>query len=773
MMRGSLSLGAALAAPSFVYAKKAPKSAPNLLYIFPDEWRQQALGFMKSDPVLTPNLDKFAAESVVFRNVVSNIPICSPHRAMLLTGQYPATNGVHTNCNSGQPNIFLNPETRTISNVLSDNGYDCGYIGKYHLDCPTEEDAKYGEGPRGRKGKKGGGGQVWDAYTPPGKRRHGFNFWHSYGCCDRHFTPHYWTGNNPVSKPLQVKRWSVWHETDIAEAYIRNADGKQRDPEKPFALFLAFNPPHMPFNQVPDEYKAIYADKTPESLLVRKNLDTRDNGTRVTNGGKAPKSVQDYFAMITGIDQQLAKILKALKESGQYENTIVVFSSDHGEMMGSHNRMGKGVFYDESFLIPFIMRYPKKLKPRTDNLHLNTPDIMPTLLGMMGLKNEIPASVEGSDYSSQILSGAGQRPESTLFIGNMHSSQSSIRAVRTDRYTFAVNRGRNPGISLFDRKEDPWQLTDCSKEKPEVCKKLTAELDRWLKKTKDPWKEISWPIDFGPMVAVILKGGSFSLDFTSRPEPSAITEALNPISRIEGEALRSSSMDDNQRFHEYLRISRMLKPNTKYELSYTCTFNKAENNGEVYHLIRSPKTQHRALREYWKQKEGETRKICVPFTTGEEKDYQLIFGLHYQADVSISDVKVKEKGNDKPKNGNGHTKHSTSGVAGTVSRTVCKSGGIFFQLSRIFASAGNPSSHFPPSHRLNRRVNSRLQRCGIVHCSAIDIITCISLLMRVTALIISAPFSWTVLTRTVRRPPLCICRPIPAINIGRDLIASR
>ncbi len=573
---------------------------PNLLYIFPDEWRQMALGFMKSDPVMTPNLDAFASESVVFTNVVSNIPICSPHRAMLLTGQFPATNGVHTNCNTGEPSIHLNPDTRTFSNVLSDSGYDCGYIGKYHLDTPTEEDAKYGEGPRGKKGK--GGGIVWDAYTPPGKRRHGFNFWHSYGCCDHHFTPHYWTDDNPVSKPLRINEWSPHHETDVAEAYIRNAGGKMRDPNKPFALFVAHNPPHMPFNEVPDEYKALYADKSPESLLVRKNLSTEDNGTKVTNGANAPKSVRDYFAMITGLDRQIARLFRALKESGLYENTVVVFSSDHGEMMGSHDRMGKGVVYEESFLVPFVLRYPAKLKPRTETLHLNTPDVMPTLLGLMGLGGEVPASVEGSDHSRLLLTGEGPRPKSTFFIGNMHSASGGTRAVRTDRYTFVVNRTGAPGVTLYDRQEDPWQLTDCAAAKPEVCRELTAEMDRWLKKTKDPWGGIAWPIVFHNVISILREGDGFAVKLSPTTLGEQERVPLGPESKVvkDGQgnlALRSSSMEDAAEFHEYLRISQMLKPDTKYTLSYTYTLNGAGANGELYHVVRSPATQQRALRE--------------------------------------------------------------------------------------------------------------------------------------------------------------------------------
>jgi len=224
-----------------------------------------------------------------------------------------------------------------------------------------------------------------------------------------------------------------------------------------------------------------------------------------------PKSVRDYFAMITGIGRQFARLLRALKESGQYENTIVVFSSDHGEMMGRHNRMGKGVVYEESFLIPFILRYPGALKPHREALHFNTPGIMPTLLGLMGLGGEIPASVEGCDCSRLLLTGVGSRPKSTFFIGGMRGADVGSRAVRTDRYTFVVNRTGAPGVTLCDRQEDPWHLTDCAAAKPDVCRELTEEMDRWLKKTKDPWGEIAWPINFRNVVSVVPQGDGFSV----------------------------------------------------------------------------------------------------------------------------------------------------------------------------------------------------------------------------------------------------------------------
>ena len=124
---------------------------PNLIIVMPDELRQQAVGLDKTDPVITPNLDAFAAESLTLTNALSNCPICSPARAMLLTGKYPISNGVTDNCYSKTTEfgVELNEDEITLSDVLHDAGYSQGYIGKYHLDSPKEEDAEFTEGWRG------------------------------------------------------------------------------------------------------------------------------------------------------------------------------------------------------------------------------------------------------------------------------------------------------------------------------------------------------------------------------------------------------------------------------------------------------------------------------------------------------------------------------------------------------------------------------------------------------------------------------------------------
>jgi len=453
--------------------------SPNLVFVFPDQFRQQAIGFMNQDPVVTPNLDSFASESIVFTHAVSNYPVCSPYRAMLFTGKYPHSNGVLINCNSEtvKYNTFLKESDRCFTDILHDVGYSQGYIGKYHLDPPSEANYEYTEGRRGD-------GRVWDAYTPPGPRRHGFNFWHSYGCCDRHLQPHYWVGDAKVDERTDINEWSVKHETDVAVEYILNRDGKHRDPDKPFSLFVAFNPPHTPFQQVPAKYLEAYSGKTNEALLNRPNVSLEGKGA------PAGQHVKNYFAAITGIDEQFGRILDSLKEEGLEDDTIVVFTADHGEMMGSHGLMHKGVWYDESFLIPFLVRWPGKLKPLRDDLLLSVPDVMPSLLSLMGLRTHIPKDVEGSDYSDAMLGKDIHRPTSAPYlIMTPDWPGGGKRGLRTHRYTFVIQRqkGKEETYILHDNQADPYQIQNVANENPAVIKQLTDELNQWLEKIKDPW----------------------------------------------------------------------------------------------------------------------------------------------------------------------------------------------------------------------------------------------------------------------------------------------
>ncbi|MGN6674845.1 MAG: sulfatase family protein [Thermomicrobiales bacterium] len=458
---------------------------PNLVFVFPDEFRLHALGCLGQDPTLTPNLDRFAAEGLLLTQCVSNYPVCSPYRAMLLTGKYPHANGVLGNCNSetAQYGAFLSETEVCLSDVLHAAGYSCGYIGKWHLDPPSEQ-VEFTEGPRKN-------GVVWDSYTPPGPRRHGFDFWYSYGCCDWHFQPHYWTGDAPIEARIDVRAWSARHETDVAIAYLRNEGGAYRDPDQPCALIVSHNPPHMPFDQVPAEYVARYGDRTSADLLNRPNVDYDGAGGEV-----ARKHGKNYFAAVTGVDEQFGRLLRAIEDEGLRENTIVVFTSDHGEMMGSHGLYGKNVWYDESLLVPFIIRWPDHIAPGHDDLLLGTPDLLPTFLALLGLGGRLPAGVQGRDLSAALLGRDGERPTSALYL-YLHPDwpAGGRRGLRTQRYTFVIEREREQPeqIRLYDNLADPYQCRDIAADQPALVDELTREITDWLAQTGDPWLTAAGP----------------------------------------------------------------------------------------------------------------------------------------------------------------------------------------------------------------------------------------------------------------------------------------
>lgn len=444
---------------------------PNLVFVFADEMRQQSLGFLGADPTITPNLNRFASESLFLPNAASNFPVCSPYRAMLLTGKYPHANGVIGNCTptSHKYGVELKADETCISDVLKAAGYSCGYIGKWHLDSARPPNIP-DDGP-----------EWWDCFIPK-ERRHGFDFWHAYNCFDDHLNPHYWASDAGLNDKLFPKKWSPEHEIDVAIKYLRNRDGKQRASGKPFALFVSHNPPHMPFHMVPDKYVKNYEGKSAADLLVRPNADLKhENATR---------NVKNHFAQVTGVDDNFGRLLKCLKEEGLEENTIVVFTSDHGEMMGSHGLMHKQQLYDESFLVPFLIRWPGRIAPGRDGLHLSVPDLMPTLLGLAGLKGRIPGDVQGRDHSSIMLGRGGKRPEFAAYYKiEPAAPHMGRRGLRTDRYSFAITKTKAGKKSvLYDNQVDPYQMHNLTGKERKVEKDLTAKLNRWLRKTRDPMK---------------------------------------------------------------------------------------------------------------------------------------------------------------------------------------------------------------------------------------------------------------------------------------------
>ena len=240
------------------------EASPNLVIVYPDQMRGQAMGFLGQEPVRTPRLDRFASESLVLTHAAANFPICSPSRAMLFSGKYPHSNGVLNNCNTESAKYGYELKTEEVcwSDILRESGYELGYIGKWHLDNPHEPyiDCHNNKGPK-----------KWNEWCPP-ERRHGFHYWYAYGTYDLHLRPMYWDTNSKRDEFFYVDQWGPEHEADKAIEYIQNRSGKLRDAAKPFALVVAMNPPHSPYSQVPEKYREVYRNTPIEELTKRSDI---------------------------------------------------------------------------------------------------------------------------------------------------------------------------------------------------------------------------------------------------------------------------------------------------------------------------------------------------------------------------------------------------------------------------------------------------------------------------------------------------------------------
>jgi len=228
---------------------------------------------------------------------------------------------------------------------------------------------------------------------------------------------------------------------------------------------------------------------TARDLIVRPNVDT-SGGTKMSK--HALKHTKDYFACVTGVDDQFGRILKAIDEVGLREDTIVVFTSDHGDCIGTHDQITKNNPFEESMRVPFLIRWPGRVAARQDDLLISTPDIYPTLLELMGLGDRIPRPVQGTSHAEVILNGKGCRPSSQLYIRSVTGDPlRGLRGVRTrtHKLVYTVHHNKRT-VQLFDLKADPYEMENRAETHSEVVRRLSAEeLYPWLEKTEDPWIE--------------------------------------------------------------------------------------------------------------------------------------------------------------------------------------------------------------------------------------------------------------------------------------------
>ncbi|WP_292883564.1 sulfatase [Microbacterium sp.] len=455
-----------------------------MLVVMADQFRAAALGVTGSDPVRTPHLDRLAAEGVVVRQAVSSYPVCSPHRAMFLTGMRPHVNGVTLNVNSetAQDGVGLRDGLPTWASVLRAQGWRTGYIGKWHLEPPVAADERYGEGRRDD-------GKVWDAWSPP-TRRFGFDYWYSYGAADRHLAPHYWTTHAERDERIDVDQWSAAHETDVAIAFLREGgDG-------PFALMVSLNPPHQPFDQVPDRYRAAYAELDERTLLNRPNV---AHGTPMAT--EAAAIARDYFAAITGVDEQVGRLAAAVAALDDPRPTVILFTSDHGMQLGSHGLLYKNVAYEESMRVPLIVHSPALVPPGSCDAVIDSLDVAPTILGLASIAATDPRMV-GRDRAP-VLRGQAEADADDATVYARHASRSdpsSARGLRTTTGKLVAVWHPDQGLDVqfFDLVADPFEL-DSAPQAP-AAHGLATALAAALAEADDAWEGAAALADAYPAV---------------------------------------------------------------------------------------------------------------------------------------------------------------------------------------------------------------------------------------------------------------------------------
>lgn len=442
---------------------------PNLLFVFSDQQAFDMIGCAGNPQVKTPNIDTFAAQAVRFEHAVANCPVCTPCRSMLISGRHP----LYNNCFDNDRRLLTEEEIGPgVGHVLRDAGYRMGYIGKWHL---------YG-GDRDRP-------------IPAGPNRHGFDDRFLSNNCHVNYHPdhsYYWTKEG---QKVGFNQWEVSGQTEQALTFLDECTQ-----DEPFCLFVSWHAPHnhgggdaKRYKQydAPEQFKALYEE---DEVIPRAHLPNTPENRRMTLG---------YYAMCSEVDHHFGKLLDKLKARGFEDDTLVVFTSDHGETFGGQAaQCHKGNPEDVSVRIPMLMRMPGVLSAGyVSNLLFGMLDMAPTLMGLLG--RDIPRTWQGRNLAQAIV----QKDDDAVDSVPIFNFKPSWRGVYTRRYTFALEqvertadlqtrlgsdlgRSYTPNYNVFyDRQTDPLQLNNLMNSLAHIplAMELTEKTHQWSRYFRDPF----------------------------------------------------------------------------------------------------------------------------------------------------------------------------------------------------------------------------------------------------------------------------------------------
>jgi len=457
---------------------------PNILWVCSDQQRFDTIEGLNNPHIHTPNLRKFMGEATTFTHAFVQNPVCSPSRASFLSGRYPHVTGLRAN---GQR---IRADERLLPRLLADFGYECGLAGKLHL-SPCA------------------GGRL-ENRIDDGYRR----FWWSHDLSDSwpgHNMWHVFLEKNGIKWPRpEGDPWGVpidpkYTQTAWCSLMAQNFMREQR-PFPPWLMSVNMFQPHYPFWPARDFLNRYDPDKLPSPAYQPGELDHKPVYQRVDQKGASAGSgisflklgdpdhrriTAAYYAMIEQVDDEFGKMLRTLDQTGQAGNTIVIFMSDHGEMLGDHGFYLKGPhFYDCAMRVPLMIRWPGKFKAgqKIDAL-VEMVDLAPTLLDAAGIP--VPDGVQGRSLTP-LLTGAATEHRDSVYAEHYDSSflydpPPMATSIRTARAKMTVYHTLHSG-ELYDLEKDPGEVRNLwdSPQARDIKEELSAKLIARMAGTIDP-----------------------------------------------------------------------------------------------------------------------------------------------------------------------------------------------------------------------------------------------------------------------------------------------
>ena len=467
---------------------------PNVLLIFTDQHQQRIAGAYGDAVVRTPRMDQLAAEGVVFRNAVVAQPVCTASRASLLTGTYGHTHGCVRN------NQVLTTEIPTAAELLGGHGYQCGYLGKWHCGnelqpqrgfenwyCPTEDNYA------------GAAARAEGLYSPYDR------FLRDLGFAPEPVGPHpFFTQRQAATIPEEYCKPAYMAQK--ADDFFRDAG------DQPFFLAMSFLEPHPPYfgpfdgiyaeeevglpanHEVTDEESAGWSRR---HQAFRRFYYEKGHNIKTSDVDDVLANRARYYGLVTLVDRYIGKTLDALSDRGLADDTIVIVTSDHGDMLGSHQMVDKGMMFEEAIKVPFILRHPGENYVRDEVRQvINNVDVLPTILDLLDLP--IPDHVQGRSLLPVLRGEEGEFPDFGVvewngFLQNMHARDprfadvldAQVRCVVTPDWKLALSPGDRG--ELYDLRNDPFERRNlfAMRETRGITQELYGMLLKWQEETGD------------------------------------------------------------------------------------------------------------------------------------------------------------------------------------------------------------------------------------------------------------------------------------------------